>query len=153
MALDTPQESVEKLDEQFLESISELCKTYYERTYDENFPRRSLPQNQELTLLLEEIRQTNNVNAVNKGGNTLLHLAARASEKEMVDILLSHPQIDVNIQNNQKMTPLMMVLTRGNDMDAVVKSLFAHPKIDLDIQNNMGITARKMAERYQVQGV
>lgn len=65
-----------------------------------------------MTLLLETIRQTNNINARNKNEHTLLSLVAYTNERELLELLLSHPKIDVNTQNKQKNTPLMMVVLK-----------------------------------------
>lgn len=97
--METAEGAHEKLDEQFLEAIAEHCRAYYSSDARKMFPKGNLPENQELTLLLEKIRQTNDINAKNEKGNTLLMLVAYTNEREFLELLLSHPTIDINIEN------------------------------------------------------
>lgn len=139
------------MDEKFLEAVSEHVKAYYVKNYNPKFPKASLPQNQEMTLLLETIRQTNNINTKNKSENTLLSLVAYTNEKELLELLLSHPQIDVNTQNNKKNTPLMQAILKGRNIKPMIEPLLAHPAIDLEIRNNYeggGATPLMTAERH-----
>lgn len=91
----------EKLDEKFLEAIAEHCKAYYSSDARKKFPRANLPENQELTLLLDKIRQTNDINARNSKGNTLPMLVAYTNESKLLELLLSHPKIDLDIKNDR----------------------------------------------------
>ncbi|OUM64989.1 hypothetical protein PIROE2DRAFT_60293 [Piromyces sp. E2] len=61
------------------------------------------------------------------------------SQKEIVEVLLKHPGIDVNVQDNKKVTPLMYATIYGRLK--TVKLLLKHPKIDVNIQNRIGGTA------------
>ena len=48
-----------------------------------------------------------NVNWRNIGGMTGLHLTALHNYGELLEVLLAHPRVDVNIRNNGSWTPLM----------------------------------------------
>lgn len=155
MSLDTSAEGVqevhEKLDEQFLAELWKHIDAYYIKNHNPKFPKASLPENQEMTLLLETIRQTNNINARNKNEHTLLSLVAYTNERELLELLLSHPKIDVNTQNKQKNTPLMMVVLKWGNMVPMLEPLLARSDIDLEIRNNYGkdgATALMTAERH-----
>ncbi|KAH7232228.1 ankyrin repeat-containing domain protein, partial [Fusarium redolens] len=46
------------------------------------------------------------VNAKGSGGRTVLHTAAMSGDKKMIELALTHPDIDVNIRDNDGNTPL-----------------------------------------------
>lgn len=108
------------------------------KKFDPKFPKKNLPENHEMSLLLNTIRQTNNINAKNENGHTLLSLVAYTNEREFLEFLLSCPQTDVNVQNNQKNTPVMRVIFRGRDMKLMLEPLLAHTSLDLGIRNTFG---------------
>lgn len=52
-------------------------------------------------------------NARGPQGQTALHLALRDDSPKVVDALLAHPALDVNVQNDAGESPLMMAALRG----------------------------------------
>ena len=95
----------------------------------------------------------NDINTRNDEGDTLLNLVATTSEIELFKLLLSHPNIDVNTQDNRKTTPLMKVIAKGEAeaMEPMLRVILVHPAINTEIRNNLddqGSTALMSAERY-----
>ena len=46
-------------------------------------------------------------------GRTALHVAAGCSKAKVVELLLQHPDIDVNVKNNEDYTPLFCAIDAG----------------------------------------
>lgn len=76
------------------------------------------------------------VNLPNDNGDTPLIAAVSCENMRAVELLLSHPNINVNIVNGED-NPLMIAVKAG-DLE-MVKLLCSHPKIDINIQDsNLG---------------
>ncbi|GKU21939.1 unnamed protein product [Fusarium langsethiae] len=95
------------------------------------------------------------VNAKGEGGQTALHNAAETPIKQVIELILSHPNIDINIRDNLGNTPLMKLLhypgcRRGSTMKSAIvmrsaTSLLSRPELDINIQNLSGDTALLIA--------
>lgn len=59
-----------------------------------------------------------------------LNLAAQFRVGEIANLLLSHPEIDVNSADNNGMTPLQLAARNGNMQ--IVQNLLSHPNIVVD---------------------
>lgn len=143
MALTTPDdshettpESIVKLDREFLDALSDWIELFYTDPIRKCAPRSSSPKNQRLKLLFETVREENDINARDAEGNTLLHLVAGTNGMELWSLLLSHPNTDVNAQNNLRSTPLMRLIFKQENMEPMARVLLAHPAIDLEVRNN-----------------
>lgn len=53
------------------------------------------------------------LNARDLAGNTALHLAASRGFKEVVRLLLEHPQTELNASNKEGLTPLHVAVESG----------------------------------------
>jgi ankyrin repeat protein len=53
------------------------------------------------------------VNAKGSGGRTVLHTAAMSEDKKMIELALTHPDIDVNIRDNDGNTPLTFTIFKA----------------------------------------
>ncbi|XP_065211415.1 transient receptor potential cation channel protein painless-like [Planococcus citri] len=71
-----------------------------------------------------------NINALDKFGNTVLHIAAKLNKVNFIEILLKHPNIDINAVNRKHQTPLHLALTEGSK--EAIRVLLATPDVDLD---------------------
>jgi len=71
-------------------------------------------------------------------GWTPLHAAARFGNKEVIELLADHPQIDVNVKNNTGTTPFLMAAFWGK-LDAV-KVFLKSPKVQVNEVDSMGNT-------------
>mmetsp|Transcript_25180 Transcript_25180/g.42156 ORF Transcript_25180/g.42156 Transcript_25180/m.42156 type:complete len:345 (+) Transcript_25180:368-1402(+) len=78
------------------------------------------------------------VNATNEIGATPLYIAASKGDFQMVKMLVTHPDIDVNIAMQDGATPLYIAACRG-DVD-VVRQLMTHPEVDVNAATQMGFT-------------
>jgi ankyrin repeat protein len=98
-----------------------------------------------------------NYNAVNSNGETALYLAIhnydehncplkKEKDKATVQLLLQHPNIDPNIQNNQGETPLFSAVTLENMM--LAELLLSNGKTDISVKNNNGETVIDYAKQY-----
>lgn len=85
-----------------------------------------------------------NPNTKNHKGKALLHDAARDRYPRFLDILLAHPDMDVNIQDNTNCTPLMFSMTDGSSRSALTKIL-SKEGIQVDLQNVEDRTALSFA--------
>lgn len=76
--------------------------------------------------------------------HSLLHRACKKSNKELVQLLLQHPNIDVNIQDLDNNTPLHFLCFEegkfegdyGEDKYRLIELLLQHPNINVNMQNN-----------------
>ena len=85
-----------------------------------------------------------NVNWRNSGGSTGLHLAAINNHGELLEVLLAHPTVDVNMRNNLSWTPLMMACMFGGQED-IVRRLCQATNIKLNMRDDDGFTALVLA--------
>merc|ERR1712146_141464 len=72
--------------------------------------------------------------------------ACEEGHTEIVKALLAHPEIDVNVQDQDGETPLHRACWMGQS--EIVKILLAHPKIEPCIQNKHGETPLDHAEDW-----
>jgi ankyrin repeat protein len=93
----------------------------------------------------ELINQGIDINIKNNHGNIALIDASCYGEKEIVKLLLNHPNIDVNIQSDYGYTALINASYKRHK--EIVKLLLNHPNIDVNIQDNFGYTALMYASR------
>jgi len=73
----------------------------------------------------------------------LYRAAGFASSTEVVKLLLSHPQIDVNRPNNKEATPFYIACQEGNL--EVVKHLAADERVDINLPYTTGATPLMIA--------
>lgn len=143
-----PREKTVVLDENFIQTASKYIEKYYSSDARKSLGNSNLPENQELTLLLREVQATHDINASDSRKNTLLYKVAGTNEVEFFDFLLTHPNIDVNAQDNRGYTPLMMMIILNPENATMIKSILAHPAINMEIQNHNNMTALMIAEKY-----
>ena len=94
------------------------------------------------------------LNYQNEEGWTLLHYLCRNSQKlsiynKIIQYLLNHTDINVNLQTNHGLSALMMAAQYSNkdSSDKTVEMLLNHTDIDVNLQENFGSTALMMAAR------
>ena len=81
---------------------------------------------------------------INANQDRLLHSACLYDQSEVVEFLLSRcPQIDVNIQNSQKETPLHAAV-KGKSSKSI-KALLSFPDIQIDVLDNKSNTPLMLA--------
>lgn len=71
------------------------------------------------------------------------------SSEETIRMLLSHQQIDDNLQNNNKCTALILaaIYSKTDSSDETVRMLLNHPQINVNLKTNDGWTALMIAAR------
>ncbi len=72
-------------------------------------------------------------------GNTILHIVCKKNYIDIVKLLLTVPEIDVNIKNNRGNTALMEACYCPRT--EIIKILLGHPGIDVNTKNNDRETA------------
>ncbi|KAF9771002.1 hypothetical protein IL306_011376 [Fusarium sp. DS 682] len=90
------------------------------------------------------------VNAKGRKGRTVLHSAAMAGNMEVIELILAHPDIDINIRDNDGNTPLVKLVQclLPYPLDSALGSLnllLSRPELDINVQNLKGDTARLIA--------
>lgn len=85
------------------------------------------------------------VNAAGYHGHTVLHNAAMAVHKEMIELILTHPEIDINTRDNNGNTPFMKLMQlsrvkRDNYLGSMALFL-SRSELDINAQNLNGNTA------------
>ncbi|KAK6105831.1 Ankyrin repeats (3 copies) family protein [Brugia pahangi] len=70
--------------------------------------------NLETVKLLLEVNESNQLKHINENGDSLLHLACRSGDNDMLQFLSSYNQIDVNIANSNGWTVLHEVALKGS---------------------------------------
>ena len=91
------------------------------------------------------------INARDINGSTLLHLASRYAEQEIVEFLLKLNQISVNATNNNQRTPLMFACFDGGHLDNM-KTLIQYGA-DINARDINGSTLLHFASRYAEQEI
>ncbi|XP_067951562.1 uncharacterized protein [Watersipora subatra] len=88
-----------------------------------------------MKLLLE---RGSNVNAVNEGGYSTLHVAVNNQHLNCVKVLIEH-DCDVNIQDTYGDTPLHDAI--GKESTEIVRLLMDHADVDFSLKNKRGFNA------------
>ena len=94
------------------------------------------------------LTQGTDVNTVSEDGRwSALTIAAHKSSPELLNILLSHPDIQINkttrLRNGQNFTALMFACKAG--ITAIVSRLVEVPGLDIMYQDRWGYTAALLA--------
>eukprot|EP00761_Pharyngomonas_kirbyi_P010459 gb/GECH01010479.1/.p1 GENE.gb/GECH01010479.1/~~gb/GECH01010479.1/.p1 ORF type:complete len:166 (+),score=20.81 gb/GECH01010479.1/:1-498(+) len=87
----------------------------------------------ELQRLIEE--EGYDYNQRDDSNNTPLHYARRR-DLTIVKKLLQYPDIDVNAQDTNGRTPLMLSCSKVLDDKTIAKELLKHPQIDVNVKDN-----------------
>lgn len=95
---------------------------------------------------LEQIRQNNNINTPDYNGNTPLILASRYGNTDIVNALLSTPQIDINHANRFGSTALIAA-TRNGHIE-IATNLLQRQDIDIHKTDLSKRTALMFASAY-----
>ena len=95
-----------------------------------------------LTGLQTLLKKGADVNLPNEDGRTPLSIAASRGHKEVLEILLKHPNIDLNQADELNKTPLMYAAEE--DQKECVKLLLSH-KPSLEVRDKEGRTALSLA--------
>jgi len=69
---------------------------------------------------------------------TPLHITSFFGFVEVVKLLLAHPHIDVNLENDDGQTPLLLACHSGNE--SVFEVLLKDPRVDVTLDDNKGRT-------------
>lgn len=83
---------------------------------------------------------------LSRPGFTPLHYACCRGDTDILKLLLAHPNIDVNIQNDEG-TPLHYAC-EGRRGTEIVKELLARPEIDINLKNEREETPLHYACEY-----
>jgi len=73
--------------------------------------------------------------------NTSLHRACCLGHLQVVEVLLQHPEVEVNVENKARATPFYLACQQGNFQ--VVKLLLADLRVDV---NSPGSVLRRLSE-------
>jgi ankyrin repeat protein len=82
----------------------------------------------------DQVKMGADYNIPNIEGDTPLHTAVLYENVEMVQLLLSFPEIEINAKNNNNQTPLHAAAITGNF--EIFQLLLSHPKIEINVKNN-----------------
>ena len=82
------------------------------------------------------------VNCKSRDGLFALKYAASSHDEELLELLLSHPGIDVNNTDNYQNTALMMACYKR--YSRIIKRLLVVPDINVNCQNARGVSAFNM---------
>lgn len=82
------------------------------------------------------------INSVDKFGNTLLHWAVRKCNTELIQLLIHHPDIDVNIKNHDQNSPLVEAMNEYED--EIAQILLNLEGIDSDVTDKWGRNANTL---------
>ena len=82
------------------------------------------------------------VNCKSRDGLFALKYAASSDDEELLELLLSHPGVDVNNTDNYQNTALMMACYKRNFR--IIKRLLVVPDINVNCQNARGLSAFNM---------
>lgn len=120
-------------------NINSFLETFDQTSLTEG-SREIFPDVLEVMLLRDGV----DPNTKNRKGKALLHDAARDTYPRFVDVLLAHPDIDVNIPDNTKCTPLMYSMTDSASRFTLAK-LIGRKGININLQNLDDRTALSFA--------
>lgn len=88
----------------------------------------------------------NSINIEDNDGNTALGLAIMLKKTDIIEILLSHKNIDLTKKNKDGKCAFHLAATKG-DVETIMKILEIYPVI-VDIQDNSGYSALHSAAEY-----
>ena len=77
-----------------------------------------------------------NINVQGRGGQTPLIIACKLGLEEVVQYLLHHPNLDVNIADNDGDTALLLACGRSPNNEAIVSMLLSHQDIQVNKVNS-----------------
>lgn len=97
-------------------------------------------------LLLQHPSVRRFINASNPGGLTALNIACYNGYLEIVRLLLSQPDIDVNKPNKKNSTPLIEACRKGRT--DIVRLMVKHPKVDIEFRCLYGGDALSSCTRF-----
>ena len=80
------------------------------------------------------------INWANDDHVTGLHAASLWGYFEIVKILLAHPHINVNVQNQNGSTPFSFSCTMGDGDVTVLQLLLKDPRVDVNLRDHEGRT-------------
>lgn len=86
------------------------------------------------------------INSQNEYGDTPLYEASITNHIEIVELLLSYPNIVINAQSDRGATALFV--SSSNNHIGIVELLLAHPEIDINIANKEGLTPLHVSSRF-----
>ncbi|KAI2791659.1 hypothetical protein POX_c04525 [Penicillium oxalicum] len=72
-----------------------------------------------------------NLGRQNRNGDTALHLAVRLKSRELLDLLLDHPRINVNPTYRDGNTPLWEA--SRSQCDEIIKRFLGHKSVDTNL--------------------
>ena len=84
-----------------------------------------------------------NINLRDLLGKTVIYYAVKNNSEEVLNLLLKHPQIDLNTRYEDTQMTLLHIAVQDNNIDAVEKLLAAHANIDAI--NGLGMTVLHIA--------
>ena len=109
------------------------------REWEEMLSARSL------VLFLSNPQHMSNINVQGRGGQTALIIACKFGLEEVVQYLLRHPNLDVNIADNNGDTALLLACGRSPNNEAIVSMLLGHQDIQVNKVNSFMDTPLIMA--------
>ena len=117
--------------------------------------RELLPTQAEITgnhmFLISSIEMFNifsvHINKLGDNDRTALMKAIYDDNEDLIKLLINHPKIDVNLQNNDGYTPLTFAIVYNKDL-TLIKQLLNYPKIDVNSQNQTDDTSLTYAIAY-----
>merc|ERR1739848_38922 len=77
-----------------------------------------------------------NINVQFRGGQTPLIILCKLGLEEVVQYLLQHPNLDVNIADNDRDTALLLACGRSPNNEAIVSMLLGHQDIQVNKVNS-----------------
>lgn len=92
------------------------------------------------------------VNARTKLGLTPLHLAVEADDLEIVKLLVSIKDVDVNAQGGPKKSTALHLAVKNRRLD-IIRFLAAHEKVNIEVLNKKGESAIFYAVRKQFKDI
>ena len=98
------------------------------------------------------ISQGFSINFQDGNGDTALHYAVSANNHFAVSALLACPGIDPNIQGLNRLSPLMLAVSGGDQCIDIVRSLLASGRMDLSLVDDNGENVHELANEVDEEG-
>lgn len=116
---------------------------YIDKLVDETEDKVSKENFNQLKMLLEQHKDDKNfINTQNDKGSTLLHITVEHNKQNIAEFLLSM-NIDINIQDNNGETALMLAVE--NENNGMVSLLANNETLDINLQDKLGDSALMIA--------